>query len=208
MKNNKSHPERKKKTNWQREILFWGIFLLIASGLYFSGYHTNVIGKVQQVFLSTGIIKPDLPENLDNLPAASREYYFVDQENRMRSLHDFKGQAVFLNVWATWCPPCIAEMPSIAALYEEFSDNPDVAFLLVSVDEDFETAREFMQSRNMELPIYHFRNRSPDAFNSSVIPTTYVLTPDGRLAVKKEGMARYDTDEFKEFLYRISSENQ
>lgn len=201
-----SQEKQEKSFSWKREIRFWAIVLVVFGLLYATGLHTTVIGKVQQVFLSSGVIQPAIPDNLEDLPGVSRDFYFVDRESRMTSLHDFEGSVIFMNIWATWCPPCIAEMPSIASLYEEFRDNPDVKFLLVSMDENFDDAVAFMDNREYDLPIYHFRNKAAGIFESSVIPTTYVITPDGRLAIEKKGMAKYDGRRFIEFIHELSSD--
>jgi thiol-disulfide isomerase/thioredoxin len=205
MTQNNSQEKKKTPFSWKREIRFWAIILAAFGVLYVSGLHTTVIGKVQQLFLSSGVIQPTIPDNFDDLPVASREFYFVDRDARMKSLHDFEDSVIFMNIWATWCPPCIAEMPSIASLYEEFRDNPDVTFLLISMDEDFNTAVAFMDDRDYDLPIYHFRNKASGVYESSVIPTTYVITPDGRLAIEKQGMAKYDGQRFIDFIHEISS---
>jgi thiol-disulfide isomerase/thioredoxin len=204
----KHHQEEKEKPfSWKREIRFWVIVFAVFGLLYVTGLHTTVIGKVQQVFLTSGVIQPSIPENLDDLPVASRDFYFVDRESRMKSLHDYEGSVIFMNIWATWCPPCIAEMPSIASLYDEFKDHPDVKFLLISMDENFDDAVSFMSNRNYDLPIYHFRNRAQGTYESSVIPTTYVITPDGRIAIEKRGMAKYDGRRFIEFLHELSTQS-
>lgn len=190
-------------SEWKGEIRFWVIVLAVFGLFYISGYHTSVIGKVQQVFLSSGVIQPAIPSDLDDLPSASREFYFTDKNARMQSLHDYEGSVIFMNIWATWCPPCVAEMPSIASLYDKFRDDPRVTFLLISMDENFDDALSFMKDRNLDLPVYHYRNRAPDAYDSSVIPTTYVITPDGKLAIEKRGMAKYDGREFINFMRTV-----
>ena len=196
--------ESKEKSR-KRTLIEWGIFILIAATLYLTGYHTQVIGTVQRGLLATGLIKPSYSYQVDpaKMSDAGTEFYFADAEGVTRNLGRYRGKVVFLNVWASWCAPCIAEMPSIESLYSDLKNDSDVAFLLVSVDEDFEDAKNFVESRDLDLPIYHYRGKNPEIFDSSVVPTTYVITPTGKLAMKKQGMAKYDSPQFVEFLEKL-----
>jgi len=192
--------ENQNSRSRKRSYIEWGVLIGIFVLLYVTGWHTQVIGTMQRGMLATGLITPNIPGELEEFEDVSREYYFADEDARVQSLARYEGDVIFMNVWATWCPPCIAEMPSIYSLYNKFDEEDNVTFLLVSVDEDFEKAKEFMAARDFSIPIYHFRTRAPGEFESSAIPTTYVITPDGKLAFKKEGLAKYDTPEFEQFL--------
>lgn len=194
-------PQKKRSRN--RSLMEWGAVIAIGATLYFTGLHTQVMGTLQKGLLATGLVKPSIPEITDGWPDASREFYFVDEHSRMRSLADFEGDVIFMNIWATWCPPCIAEMPSINRLYQNFSGDDNISFVLVSMDEEFEKAKKFMADRDFDMPIYHYRNKASGTYESTVIPTTYIITPEGKLALKKSGLAKYDTDEFEQFLREL-----
>ena len=193
-----------RKASVRRTIIEWGVILGVVGLLYITGLHTQVLGTMQRGLLATGLIKPNIPAETENLPEASREFYFADVNGSVSSLNEFEGKAVFMNIWATWCPPCIAEMPSIQALYDDVKDNPNIAFVLVSMDEDFEKAKDFMEKREYDLPIYHYRTKAPGTYQSTVIPTTYVISADGKLALEKRGLAKYDSEEFKDFLQSLA----
>lgn len=194
----------KKNTGIRRNLIEWGVILVVILLLYITGYHTTVIGTMQRVLLATGFITPTVPSQLDDFPKASGDFYFTDEDNQLKSITDYRGDVVFLNVWATWCPPCIAEMPSIESLYENISDIKNISFVMVSMDEDFEKAKKFMEDKDYDLPVHHYRSRSRNAYNSTAIPTTYIFTPDGRLALEKQGFAKYDTPDFEYFLRRLA----
>lgn len=193
----------KKDKSWKRSIVEWGLLILIVGTLYATGYHSQVIGMAQRGLLATGLIKPTYTVDEDQMRDAGTEFYFADDSFKTHSIANYRGKVVFLNVWASWCPPCIAEMPSIASLYADFKNDDKVEFLLVSVDEDFEDAKEFVESRELDLPIYHYRGKDPEIFDSDVVPTTYVITPSGRIAMEKKGMAAYDSPQFVEFLNKL-----
>lgn len=201
---NRSADEENKKSSLKRNLIEWGVLIGAVLFLYLMGWHTQVIGTMQRGLLATGLIKPSVPELTADFPPASPDFFFADREGTVRSLGEYRGEVIFMNVWATWCPPCIAEMPSIQSLYNSIGGTENIRFLIVSVDDDFSRAEEFMERRNFNLPIYHFRSRAPGAYESSAIPTTYVISPDGRLALEKRGLAKYDTPEFEQFLLELS----
>lgn len=194
--------EKSKKR--KRNLIEWGVIILVIGFLYATGLHTQVIGTMQRGLLATGLIKPSIPSITDDFPQASREFFFADDNGFTQSLENYDGNVIFMNIWATWCPPCIAEMPSINALYQEFKDADNVSFILVSMDEDFEKAKTFMNNRNYSMPIYHYRGKAPGTYESTMIPTTYVISADGKLMLEKRGLAKYDTPEFMEFIRELS----
>ena len=197
--------QKEKAKSRKRSFIEWGAIVAVILFLYVTGLHTQVIGTMQRGLLATGFIKPSIPELTKDFPVANRDFYFADINDRVTSLNEFEGEVVFMNIWATWCPPCIAEMPSIEALYNSLKDQDNVKFVLVSVDEDFDRAKEFMARRNFDLPIYHFRTKVPGTYESTVIPTTYVISKDGRLALEKRGLAKYDTPEFESFMLELAN---
>jgi thiol-disulfide isomerase/thioredoxin len=192
-----------KEKSRKRSLIEWGLLILIAGTLYATGYHTQVIGLAQRGLLATGLITPTLNVDEGNMRDAGTEFYFADSSFETKSIANYRGKVVFLNIWASWCPPCIAEMPSIASLLSQLKDDDDIVFLLVSMDENIEDAQQFMESRNLDMPIYHYRGRDRETYSSDLIPTTYVITPGGKIAMEKQGMAKYDSPEFVEFLNKL-----
>lgn len=196
----------KQKKTW----IQYGIFALIAITLYATGLHTEVIGFAQRGVLATGMMNPDVEdiaqerndENQSaNAPTATKadlNLKLLDADGNTKWLKDLKGKVVFMNIWATWCPPCIAEMPSIDKLHKDIGD--DVAFVMLSVDQDFEKAKAFIKRKGYDLPIYAVAGNLPAMYQSTAIPTTFVIDKDGNLVLTHKGMADYSNSEFKKFL--------
>jgi len=205
--NTKKENKNKKKT-W----IQYGIFAIVAITLYATGLHTEVVGFAQRGLLATGLMNPDVEEiaevrnneknddkaSMPNLTKADLNLKLIDAEGKTRSLKEFKGKVIFLNFWATWCPPCIAEMPSIDELHEEMGD--EVAFVMLSFDDDFEKAKDFDKRKGYDLPIYAPASNLPEMFQSSSLPTTYIIDAAGNLALTHKGMADYSDQDFKDFL--------
>lgn len=196
-KNSSEH--RTKRSSLNSNLIQVGIVVLIVGGLYLTGYHTAVFGKLQQAVLWTGIFQPDT-ENSNITPASARgELLLEHKSGKQLKLSELEGKTVFINVWATWCPPCRAEMPGIQKLYKRV-DRSKVSFVMLSVDDGWEPVREYVNDEEYDFPVYRPRSPLPKALQSSVVPTTYVLDSDGNIVMKKKGMAKYNTTEFKDYL--------
>jgi thiol-disulfide isomerase/thioredoxin len=151
--------------------------------------------------LKTGLIRPKINSS-ENMGMADYNFSLIDQTGKTLDVKSLKGKVIFLNFWATWCPPCIAEMPDVNELYSRM-DSKKVEFLMISVDEDFEKAKHFVRKRGYSFRIYSPASGIPKIFAGNVVPTTYVISPDGRIVVKKEGMAEYNTESFRGFISSI-----
>lgn len=204
MKNDKT--EKNKKKTW----IQYGIFAIVAITLYATGLHTEVIGFAQRGILATGLMNPNVKEitevrEKDNETGALPEFEkadfslkLMDRDGNITSLDALKGKVIFMNLWATWCPPCIAEMPSIDKLHKDMGD--EVAFVMLSLDKDFELAKAFDKRKGYNMPIYAPASNLPPMYQSSAIPTTYVIDAKGNLALTHKGMADYNDEGFKIFL--------
>ena len=187
----------KKKRSVKREIIEWAIFLGILGFLFGTGLHTPVFGFFQGLILKTGIMQPSIDDEENEM--ASYNFIVVDEQGKQTPFEEFKNKVVFINFWATWCPPCIAEMPDINALYQEV-DSEGIQFVLISLDDDFEKAKRFVEKKGFDFPIYQLGSPLPQVYESQAIPTTFVISPDGEVVVRKSGMAKYNTKKFRAFL--------
>jgi thiol-disulfide isomerase/thioredoxin len=177
------------------------VFIGIIAILYFTGLHTPVMGFIQGLVLKTGVIQPGIEEN----PTENADYNFLltDRNGDQVSFDAFRNKVVFLNFWATWCPPCIAEMPDINNLYQEV-DKSKIVFVMISLDKSFESAKAFVDKKGYDFPIYTLKSSLPEVFSRSAIPTTFVVSPEGKIVVEKQGMAKYNTNKFKRFLKEMT----
>lgn len=203
MSNKTESSNGSKKKSWKRELIEWGLMITVAVTLYATGYHTEVIGTLQRGLLLTGILKPDTTPEASDIRRADFNFPLISISGERLSLDDFEGKTIFLNFWATWCPPCIAEMPNIQDLYESLSANEEIVFIMLSLDEDPQTARAFLDRKKYTLPVYFPAGRQPGVYNSSVVPTTYIISPDGNIVSEKRGMAKYNSESFKTFLLNL-----
>jgi thiol-disulfide isomerase/thioredoxin len=198
--------EKNKGRKNRRELIEWAVIITIGLVLYLTGLHTQVIGTIQGLVLKTGIIKPDTTSD-EIIAPADYNFRLIDANGNSVDGASLKGKTVFMNFWATWCPPCIAEMPDINNLYHALQGEENIRFVLISLDEDFSKAINFVKRKEFDFEIYQFASPVPQAYESRAIPSTFVLSPQGGIVVKKEGMARYNSESFRNYLRSLSQKN-
>lgn len=125
--------------------------------------------------------------------------HLKNSKGEVVSLEDYRGKVIFINFWATWCPPCIAEMPSIQAMYKDI-DKSKIEVLMVSFDRNFTKAIDYKTKNNFDFEVYEPAGAIPGMYNTRSIPTTYIIDSEGNLAFSHIGMADYNREDFKEFL--------
>lgn len=105
------------------------------------------------------------------------------------TLAQFKGKVVFINNWASWCPPCVAEMPSIQNLKNTLKDE-NIVFIMVSYDDSPEKALRFIQKKNFDFAVYFPGKEYP--YHTKSIPATFILDKKGKVVASHTGMANFD----------------
>lgn len=190
----------------KKKLIEWGVIFGVISILYFTGWHKEVIGKLQQGLLVTGLIKPEISEK-DNAETdwLSGDMVLETASGERIAISQIKDKVLFINFWATWCPPCIAEMPGINELYGQTAAD-EVAFLMISTDEDFNKAKAFIRRKGFDFPIYKLNSAVPSVLQSRVLPTTFIVGKDEEIVVKHQGMADYNNDKIKKFLTQLTNE--
>jgi thiol-disulfide isomerase/thioredoxin len=131
------------------------------------------------------------------LPLSGHAFSLVDSNGRTHTLEQYKGKWVLVNFWATWCPPCLEEMPDLNALHEDKRNN--LVVLGIAMDyRDRQTVLDFAQQMMVTFPII-FGDRQIAAQIGTVpgLPTTYLYNPQGKVvaynvgALKRETVERY-----------------
>ncbi|MGB3343562.1 MAG: TlpA disulfide reductase family protein [Aequorivita sp.] len=190
----------------KKNLIEYGIFAVVILGLYISGLHTEVIGFAQRGLLATGAMNPDIEqikedsELIENpITKADFRMNLVNSKGEKMAMEQFRGKVIFINLWATWCPPCIAEMPSINTMYKDI-DKEKVEVLMVSFDRQFEKAINYKKNKDFAFEVYALNGPMPPMYNTNSIPTTYIIDSKGNLVFKHSGMADYNRQDFKDFL--------
>jgi thiol-disulfide isomerase/thioredoxin len=122
-------------------------------------------------------------------------FKIIDLKGRAFNLADFRGKKIFVNLWASWCPPCRAEIPSIEKLYGKIDKNK-AAFVMLSLDNDFATAALFATNNKLTTPVYYPAENLPALFNVQGIPATFIFDEKGNLIKRMDGGDDYNTSAY------------
>jgi len=163
-----------------------------------------LIAGIAAASLGTGkLLAADMPMATVDPPKPAPDLQFTDGEGKSRSLAEFKGNVVLLNIWATWCVPCRKEMPTLDRL-EAALGGADFEVVPLSIDrKGIEAVNAFYS----EIGIQHLgrfvtasSNDAMDKLGVFGIPATYLIDRHGNIIARKDGPAEWDAPEFVVFF--------
>ncbi|MGB3588998.1 MAG: TlpA disulfide reductase family protein [Tunicatimonas sp.] len=180
-------------------IIDFILFSLLLLLLFVPSIRLPVVSNVQKALLYTGLFNASSELNQES---ETFDYKFVlyNMTGEQVNLNRKREKVLFINIWATWCPPCIAEMPEIAKLYK--SVGGEVEFLMISVDQDQLKAKKWVKDKRFTVQVYFPKQINP-SLSYEAIPTTWVIDRNGKIIFKKTGMAQYNTEKFKSLLLSL-----
>lgn len=122
------------------------------------------------------------------LPVSAQPFTFTDLKGKSQRLSDYKGKWVLVNFWATWCPPCLEEIPDLVDLHESHK-RKDLVVIGVALDSTEKSVREFVQRFAISYPVaVSDYDQAAQVGEVSVLPTSYLYDPSGELVSYQEGM--------------------
>jgi peroxiredoxin len=147
-------------------------------------------------------------ESLTPLPGGkpAPDFELVDTDGKLHRLSDYRGKTVILNFWATWCPPCREEIPSMNRAWQQLR-HEDVVMLAVNMGEDEDTIFVFTADYPAEFPLLLDRDGAVIAeWPVKGLPTTYIIAPDGRIAYRAIGGRAWDDSGILEVLRALQKQ--
>ncbi|MBX3730696.1 MAG: TlpA family protein disulfide reductase [Candidatus Sumerlaeia bacterium] len=119
---------------------------------------------------------------------------------------EWRGRTVLVNVWASWCPPCFVEMPSLVRLGQQLAGRDDILLVLVSTDESLEIVEDAIVQLGLEnSPVYVPAGRVPETIPDRYLPSTFVIAPDGRIVFQHYGAYEWDNPRVLAFLEEVAA---
>jgi peroxiredoxin len=149
-------------------------------------------------------------ESLTPLPGGkpAPDFELVDTDGKLHRLSDYRGNTVILNFWATWCPPCREEIPSMNRAWRQLAEE-DVVMLAVNMGEDEDTIFVFTADYPAEFPLLLDRDGSVIAqWPVKGLPTTYIIAPDGSIAYRAIGGRNWDDSDIMDILRALQKQRQ
>ena len=157
----------------------------------FQIYLNEAFGLINWVTIEEG----EKDANLDEL-------VLLAEDGTEISGSELKNKVIFINLWATWCPPCIAEMPSIQKLHSDYSDK--VLFLLIS-NESFEKTNRFKKAKGYDFLVYR-PSSIPQPLYGKSIPRTLIIDSEGKIKVEKTGAVDWNSNKIRSLLDELIEE--
>ncbi len=153
--------------------------------------------------LGCGPSEPHYSKSLSKEKKMDYDWHVFDLKNNEVHLNQLKGQPILINFWATWCGPCIAEMPEFNRLYADYKDK--IQFMMISIDEDKAALKAF--SQQYDFPVFHIKHTDiPSSLKRRSIPQTLMVSSDGYIVLRYLGEALWNGPKTREFLDKLSSQ--
>lgn len=177
------------------------IALIILGLLKVTGLMGDVSFIIQTVAMKAGILDVSPVSESKANPKFDYAFTVKDLKGNKISFDQYKGKVVFLNLWATWCGPCKAEMPGIHNLYVKMKGEP-VEFVMLSIDKDkaLSKVESYVKNNSYTFPVFMPSGYLAEQLQVPSIPTTFVISKDGKIVMKEVGTRNYDTKKMMEFL--------
>ena len=152
------------------------------------------------------IVRAELPLGLDEPRRAipAQDFQTVTVDSKPVKLSAYKGSVVFLNFWATWCPPCLQEMPAMERLAQQMKGKPFV-ILAVNQGESQDVVRAFLKRRGFTFPLVMDESTDIGAsYIASALPTTYIIDREGMVVGRAKGGREWDHPDMVHWLSNLS----
>ncbi len=150
--------------------------------------------KPIQVLLQKGVMlirKPSIEKKEASVKLTEYNWNLIDGTNAGYNLQEAKGKVILINFWATWCPPCIAEMPSLQRLYDDYKDK--VVFLFVT-NEELSDITPFLEKKQYTFEVYRPTSNYPAIFDVTSIPRTFLIDKEGNIIIDESGATNWNSE--------------
>lgn len=183
---------KKNKKIMKYTIKAGGVVMILMGIITFTGFANNITGYLSQGS-NTNKNNTTSQNNKEEESKDEKElqdaydFELVDQYGNTHKLSDYKGKTVFINFWATWCPPCRMEMPHIEELYKEYNYNKDDIIILGIAnpggqEKDINGIKNFLDENNYTFPVvFDERGDMFSRYNINSFPTTFMINKDGKI---------------------------
>jgi thiol-disulfide isomerase/thioredoxin len=153
--------------------------------------NAQTAAKTVPAELREALEKAGIPVLKEKTPI--RDFTVTLLDGKTQSLSGYRGKVVFLNFWATWCPPCRAEMPSMETLYQRYRGG-DLEFLAVDLQESRDEVTAFLREQNLNFPAgLDSTGRIGNLYGIRGIPTTFIIDREGLIIAALTGGREWDT---------------
>lgn len=165
-----------------------------------------LIPSTRTLLIRATLFRPKLVTENSAILMKPEEYGLIleDLNGNTLDLNDYSKETIFISFWATWCPPCRAEMPSIQKLYNLYNGKMQM-FLITN--EEKTKVKSYLREFGYDLPVYFQKSTAFGILDVNSLPTSFLISSKGEILVHKKGAANWDSMDFKKRLESILSQN-
>jgi thiol-disulfide isomerase/thioredoxin len=174
--------------------------LLLVGFLQLTGLWQGASVSAQKLALKTGLLNADGETKKAPL-VFDYNFTIKDLKGNKIAFDQYKGKVIFINLWATWCGPCKAEMPGIQELAASLKGKP-IEFVMLSLDKDAMLPKviSYIEKNQYTFPVFMPHEFLPDQLQVASIPTTLIVSKEGKIIVREVGAKNYNTKKMIDFL--------
>lgn len=166
-------------TSRTTKVIFAIVAALGVAAVFANKWYQKTVVEQRQELLA-------LEVEPEHFPAPA--FALADEHGRTRTLADYRGKVVLLNFWASWCPPCRQEIPSMTQLAEELRGEPNFALVALSVDDDWAPVKGFFHDQAPAFQVLLDKGaKVSQSYGTSKYPESYVIDPSGKVIAKFTG---------------------
>lgn len=150
------------------------------------------------------LVPPDSPSGSLQFLSAAPELPVFDRAGKKIDLSKEKDRILVVHFWATWCPPCVEEIPALSQFWDKYRGRDDIALYTVSVDKDWKTIDNFLKKNPSSIPMFHDPAAATAArFGSTQYPETYIVNRSGRVLFRVQGAVNWSDPELRSRIEQI-----
>ncbi len=166
-----------------------------------------LIPSTRTMIIRATLFRPKMESSEAAMTMKPQEYHIIleDLQGNTINLTDFADKTMFISFWATWCPPCRAEMPSIQKLYNAYGDRLSV-FLITN--EEKSKVLTYLNESGYNLPVYFQKSTTSGVMNIQSYPTSFLISNEGEILIHKRGAANWNSRAFRKKLNDVLSQDK
>jgi peroxiredoxin len=150
------------------------------------------------------LVPPESPTGSLAFLSAAPALPVQDRAGKSVDLTKEKGRLLIVHFWATWCPPCVEEIPALSKFWETYKGRSDISLYAISVDKDWKTIDAFSAKNPNRLPLYRDGNASTaKRFGTTQYPETYVVNRSGRVIYRVQGAVDWNDPEVRRRIEQL-----
>lgn len=186
------------RKNWSTVIMIAVLILLWVN--------PDAKAWVMRQMISTGLFNSKIEEKTKESSLVPPNFSVKNENGEITETSQLRGKVVFINFWASWCPPCRAEFPSVQKLYDRYRSNENMVFLTVNLDDELILGKNYLQKEKFTIPFLVPDSSIPKELYNGSIPATTVLDKTGKIRMHHSGMADYSKASFYQEIEQLLKE--